>query len=61
MVDIKLEVGGVYKTHVKDLVKIEKIPGPGMEKYGEFYIYNITESCHQWLFIKNHRLVLKIR
>jgi hypothetical protein len=55
--EIKLEVEGVYKTNVKDLVKIREID----EKKGKMHLYNITENCNQWVNIKNHRLVAKIR
>ena len=54
---IKLEVEGVYKTNVKDLVKIQRID----EKRGKLILYNITDNCHQEVDIKNHRLVTKVR
>ncbi|MFA5152827.1 MAG: hypothetical protein WC554_09730 [Clostridia bacterium] len=54
---VKLEVNGVYKTNVKDLVKIEEI----REDKGQMYLHNITENCHQWVDIKKHRLTTKIR
>jgi hypothetical protein len=58
--EIKLEIEGVYKTNTKDLVKIVKIEEEGQMK-GQMYLYNITESCHQWVSVKNHRLISKIR
>ena len=58
--EIKLEIGGTYRTHTKDLVKIEEIHEEGQMK-GQMYLYNITESCHQWARIKDHRLIAKIR
>ena len=54
---VKLEVNGVYRTNVKDLVKIKEIH----EDKGQMYLQNITESCHQWVNIKGHRLITKIR
>jgi hypothetical protein len=55
--EIKLEVEGVYKTNVKDLVKIVEI----REEKGQMYLHNMTENCHQWVNIKGHRLVTKVR
>lgn len=58
--EIKLEINGVYKTNTKDLVKIVEIREDGQMK-GKMYLYNITESCHQWVNVKDHRLITKIR
>ena len=58
--EIKLEVAGVYRTNTKDLVKIVEIAEEGQMK-GQMKLYNMTESCHQWVNVKNHRLVQKIR
>jgi hypothetical protein len=55
--DIKLEVGGVYKTNVKDLVEIREIN----DQTQQLKLYNITESCTQWTSIKKHRLIERIR
>jgi mRNA-degrading endonuclease RelE of RelBE toxin-antitoxin system len=45
MDDIKIEVGGLYKTHVGDLVKIMEIK----EKEDTVHLYNISESANQWV------------
>lgn len=55
--EVKLEVGGVYKTNVQDLVKIKEID----EQKGKIHLYNITESCNQWVNLVGHRLKERIR
>lgn len=42
---LKIEVGGVYRTHVGDLVKIVAIN----KERDEVHIYNISEGANQWV------------
>ena len=54
----ELVVGGVYKTHVKDLILIKDI---NVEK-NEMTVYNITESCTvKYHNLQKHSIIQRIR
>jgi len=60
MDEIKLEIGGTYETNVHELVQIKEMPEEGVMK-NQMKVYNISESCHQWLDVKKHRMIKRIR
>jgi hypothetical protein len=43
--ELMIEVGGTYKTHTGDLVKIMKIE----ESEDRIHIFNISEAANQWV------------
>jgi len=57
---LKIEIGGVYRTHVGDLVKIASI---NKEK-DEIWIYNISENANQWVSLSKaieHKFRSRVR
>lgn len=57
---LKIEIGGVYRTHVGDLVKIISI---NKEK-DEVWIYNISENANQWVSLSKaieHKFRSRVR
>jgi mRNA-degrading endonuclease RelE of RelBE toxin-antitoxin system len=42
---LKIEIGGVYRTHVGDLVKIMDIN----KDIDQIHIFNISEGSNQWV------------
>lgn len=52
----EIELGGIYKTAVQDIVRVEKIDG-GNEK---IVLYNISGAHRQWVDFKYIYLVEKI-
>ena len=57
---LKSEIGGVYRTHVGDLVKIVSI---NKEK-DEIWIYNISENANQWVSLSKaieHKFRSRVR
>jgi len=52
----EIELGGVYKNYVNDIVKVEKIVGD-QEK---IIFYNISGAHRQWISFKNVFLVEKV-
>jgi|GEM_PF-2185266 mRNA-degrading endonuclease RelE of RelBE toxin-antitoxin system len=57
---LKIEIGGVYRTHVGDLVKIVSI---NKEK-DEIWIYNISENANQWVSLSKaieHKFRSRVR
>lgn len=52
----EIEIGGVYKTAVQDIVRVEKIDG-GNEK---IVVYNISGAHKQWIDFKHIYLVEKL-
>ena len=55
----KIEINGVYKTHVGDLVKIIDIDTPN----DRVHIFNISDSANQWVSLSRaieHKFKTKI-
>lgn len=52
----EIEVGGVYKSGVNDLVRIEKID----EDQQKIVLYNISGSHRQWIDFKHVYLIEKV-
>lgn len=53
----ELVSGGVYLTHTKDLVQIREID----KDNDKMQLFNMTEQCKQWVTIKRHLLVERVR
>jgi len=53
----EIEVGGIYKTFVNELVRIEEIRG----KEEKIVLYNLTGAHKQWVDFKHIFLIEKIR
>jgi mRNA-degrading endonuclease RelE of RelBE toxin-antitoxin system len=56
---LKIEVGGVYKTHVGDLVKIVEIDKPN----DRVHLLNISDHANQWVSLSRaiqHKFKSKI-
>ena len=51
-----VEIGAVYRTHVKDLVKILVRD----DKLQKFKLYNISGAFHQWTDFRNIAFVEKM-
>jgi hypothetical protein len=43
--ELKIEIGGVYKTPVKDLVKVINID----KENDRIHLFNISDSANQWV------------
>lgn len=54
--EVKIEINGVYKTHVGDLVKIMEIDKPN----DRIHLYNISDGANQWVSL-SRALTHKIR
>ena len=54
--EMKIEINGVYKTHVGDLVKVVEIDKPN----DRIHLYNISDGANQWVSL-SRALVHKIR
>lgn len=53
----EIELGGVYKNYVNELVRVEEIN----TTTNEVVLYNITGSHKQWINFKHVYLVEKVR
>ena len=53
----EIELGGVYKTYVNELVQVLQING----ETNQFLIYNISGAHKQWIDFKYIYLTEKIR
>jgi len=49
-----VEIGAVYRTHVKDIVKVLN------NNNGKFKLYNISGAHHLWVDFKNIAFVEKL-
>jgi hypothetical protein len=49
--------GGVYMTHVKQLVQIKEID----KQKNQLHVYNISECCNVYMNLEKHSLVKRIR
>jgi len=52
----ELEIGGVYKSAVQDLVRIEKLD----EEDQKVVVYNISGAHRMWISMKHIFLVEKV-
>lgn len=43
--ELKIEVGGLYKSHVGELIKVMEI----RENEDMVHIFNVSESANQWV------------
>lgn len=56
----KLEVGGVYKTHVGDLVKVISFDNDS----DRLHLFNISDGSNQWVSLSRaleYKLETKVR
>ena len=57
---MKIEIDGVYKTHVNDLVKVIEIDKPN----DRIHLYNISEGANQWVSLSRaitHKLRSRVK
>jgi hypothetical protein len=52
-----IDVGGIYRTYVNDLVRVESFNG----ETNKFVLYNISGAHRQWIDPANICLIEKIR
>jgi hypothetical protein len=52
----QIDLGGVYKTAVQDIVRVESIDGAK----NQFVLYNISGAHKQWVDFNNLYLVEKV-
>ena len=58
--EVKIEINGVYKTHVGDLVKIMDIDKPN----DRIHLYNISDGANQWVSLSRaleHKIRSRVR
>ena len=58
--EVKIEINGVYKTHVGDLVKIMEIDKPN----DRIHLYNISDGANQWVSLSRaleHKIRSRVR
>jgi hypothetical protein len=55
--NFKIEEGGVYRNEVGNIIEIRNI---NKEK-NMVLLYNISESCNQYVTMRNSRFVSRIR
>jgi mRNA-degrading endonuclease RelE of RelBE toxin-antitoxin system len=59
-VETKIEINGVYKTHVGDLVKIMEID----KANDRIHLYNISDGANQWVSLSRaleHKIKARVR
>ena len=58
--EMKIEVNGIYKTHVNDLVKIINID----KSNDRIHLYNISDGANQWVSLSRaikHKIISRVR
>ena len=56
-IEFKIEEEGVYKNEIGNIVQIKNID----REKNMVLIYNISESCNQYVTMRNSRFVSRIR